>query len=104
MKKSEKIAAFKKQWDELNLIKIFEPQVIDKRTNEIEYIIFDISIQKHTFVAKHIALTSKQERSKKIAYTAVVIDFDYSLDANLQNLYDACTTAITDSEFYTLAD
>lgn len=104
MKKSEKIAAFKKQWDELNLIKIFEPKVIDKRTDEVKYIIFDISIQKHTFVAQHIGLTSKQDRSTKIAFTGVVIDFDKSLDANLQNLYDACTIAIIDSEFYTLAD
>ena len=47
MKKSEKIAAFKKQWDELNLIKIFELQVIDKRTNEIEYIIFDRNVCKY---------------------------------------------------------
>ena len=73
------------------------------RTKETDYIIFDISIRKHTLYAIHEPLTTKQAKSKKIAFVKVALDNCFSLDENLQSLYDECVTAILDSEFFTLS-
>ena len=92
----------KQDWQNITLLPIFEVEVINKETKEQDYIIFDIELVKNTFVAKHIALTKKEERSKKIAYKKQVIDSYFSLDSNLQELYEECINAILDSDFYTL--
>ena len=91
------------EFNNSHLLKMFEIEVIDNRTNETEYIIFNISIEKNTLYATHEALTTKQEKSKKIAFVKVVLDNCFSLDENLQSLYDECITAILDSEFFTLS-
>ena len=85
-------------------MKIFEIQVTDKRTSNIEYIIFDIQLQKNTLIAKHEALSLKQSNSKKIAFVKHVLDSDFSIDSNLIELYDNCIQAIIDSEYFELAD
>lgn len=91
-------------WERLEKIKAFEIEVIDNRTNEKDYILFDISLESGTFVAKHVALTKDQERSEKVSFVSVDIDTDFSLDENLQCLYDACINAIEFSDFYILND
>ena len=94
----------KQQFNEMNLLPIFEIEVIDKRTSENDYIIFDITIDedKKEFRAEHIPMTEEQSSSKYIAFVSSEIDEDFSLDQNLQNLLEECTCAIESSEFYTL--
>lgn len=94
----------KAQFNSIDKMKLFEISVIDKRTNENEYIIFYISLEKNTLVATHESLTAKQSKSKKISYVKTVLDNCYSLDENLQNLYDNCINAILNSDFFTLND
>ena len=91
---------FENEFNAITLIKVFEPQVIDKKTGEIDYIIFDVSIQGTKFVAQHVAMSTKQEKSKKIAFCSVKIDPDFSIDCNLQELYEECDNAICESEFF----
>lgn len=102
--KSKKLIQFENEWDNVTLLKMFEIPVIDKRTNEQDYIIFDIFINGRSFVAQHIGLTAKQEKSKFIASTKITIDTDFSLDANLQELYSACIDAILYSDFFELTE
>jgi hypothetical protein len=94
--------SIKQQFEELDTLPIFEIEVIDKRTNQNEFIIFDISIDNGKFRAEHIALNKEQEQSNKIAFTSVDIDSYFSLDENLQELFDECTQNVIDSEFYEL--
>jgi hypothetical protein len=88
------------QFNDLELMKIFEVLVTDKRTNTEEYIIFEIEIVDGEFHATHEALTTKQEQSNKIAYVSIEIDEDFTLDENLQALYSECYDALITSEFY----
>jgi hypothetical protein len=90
------------QFAEVKLMKCFEFEVLDLRTKESQYIIFDIEIIENLFVATHIGLTEEQEQSDKIAFTSIEVDADFSLDANLQELYSACIDAIVTSDFYQL--
>lgn len=94
----------KKAFENITLMKLFEIEVINKKTKKSEYITFDISLQKNTLIAQHVALTVKEEKSKKIAFKKHVLDTCFSIDENLQELYDECQTAILDSEFYTLPE
>ena len=93
-----------RDWEKLEKIKLFEIEVIDKRTNEKDYILFDISLEGDMFIAKHVSLTKDQERSEKVSFVSVDIDWDFSLDENLQYLYEACINAIVVSDFYILSD
>jgi hypothetical protein len=90
------------QFDSLNTLPLFEIETIDKRTNEIEHIIFNISIQNNKFRAEHIALNQQQEDSEKIAFCSTSIDSFLTLDENLQELYFECIEAINRSTFYEL--
>ena len=92
------------QFESMNTLPIFEIAVVDKRTQEQEYIIFDISIQDNKFIAQHVALNQEQEDSDKIAFCSVNIDMFFSLDENLQELYDECIEAINNSSFYELRE
>jgi hypothetical protein len=94
----------KEQFNSIEKLKYFEVPVIDNRTNENEYILFDISLQKNTLVAQHESLTAKQSKSKKIAYVSEVLNNYFTIDENLQNLYDKCINAILFSEYFTLND
>jgi len=102
--KSKKQVNFEQSWNETTKIRIFELQVIDVRKNERDCIIFDIELRGITFFASHAALNKKQAKSKKIAFVKHVCDIDFSIDSNLQSLYDNCICAIIDSEYYTLID
>ena len=94
------IKELKKEFEDITLFKVFEIEVIDKRTKEQDWILFDISIQKNTLVAEHIALTEKEETSNKIANKRVVLDKDYSLDMHLETLLEICNEAIMDSDYF----
>ena len=93
---------FTEQWNSIEKMKLFEIEVIDLRRGEQDYIIFDIALVGRSFIAQHEPLTAKQEKSKKIAFVKSAIDFDFSMDENLQSLYECCQHAITDSEFFEL--
>jgi hypothetical protein len=92
------------QFESLTTLPMFEIETIDKRTKEQEYIIFNISIQNNKFRAEHIALNEAQEQSNKIPFCSVNVDSFFSLDENLQDLYDECINAITESTFYELSE
>lgn len=94
----------REQFENMNTLPMFEVPVTDIRTQEDEYIIFDISIQDNKFIAHHIALNQEQEDSNKIAFCSVDIDTYFSLDENLQELYDECIQSIIDSSFYELRE
>jgi hypothetical protein len=102
------MANIQTQFEELDRIKVFEIAVIDKRTNENDHILFDISICDEdgelSFVSQHVGLTQEQEDSDKIAFVSTEIDEDLSLDWNLHEHYADCAQAIIDSEFFTLND
>ena len=97
-----KLQEFKQEWNNIEKMKLFEIEVTDKRNGEVDYIIFDISIQGRRFVAQHVGMSAKQDRSKKIAFVDWKIDTDFSLDENLQTLHELCLNAIIDSEYFRL--
>ena len=68
------LQTFKNEFKNLDKMKIFEIQVIDKRTNETDHIIFEIEIYKNSFQVQFEPLTKKQEKSKKIAHFKQKID------------------------------
>jgi len=93
------------QWDAVIKIKVFEIEVVDKRTNERDIILFDIDIDSKVdgtplFRAEHVALSKAEEDSPLVAFCYSEIDENFSLDQNLQELYDVCFNAICDSEYY----
>jgi hypothetical protein len=96
------LKTLKEDFNNITKLRIFEIEVINKRTQESDYIIFDIELQKNTLFASHESLNSKQEKSKKISFVKVVLNDCFSIDENLQNLYDECINAILESEFFEL--
>jgi hypothetical protein len=92
------------QFNEITLIKIFEIEVINKRTNETDYIIFNIGIEENSLIAQHESLNKAQSESNKIAFVSIDLDEDFSLDNNLNELYDECINAILQSEYFELAN
>lgn len=102
--KSKKQLRFEKEWNEITLLKMFEIEVFNSRTNENEYLTFNIELHGITFYAYHVPLTKQQEKSKKIAYVKHVCDIDFSIDSNLQELWLNCDDAIFNSDFYGLAE
>ena len=98
------INTIRTEWNEVTKLHLFEVEVINNRTGENDYIIFDITIENDKFVATHEALTEQEKNSTKVAYKVVTIDPDFSLDENLQELYSECIDAIYNSDFFTLAE
>lgn len=94
----------REQFESMNKLPMFEIAVTDLRTQTDEYIIFDISIQDNKFIAQHVPFNKKEELSDKIAFCSVDIDMFFSLDENLQELYDECIQSIIDSSFYELSE
>jgi hypothetical protein len=103
---SKKLKEFKQRFEsetqKNGLPPIFEIEVIDKRTKETDYIIFDVFVKNSFFIARHVSLTAREERSKKIAFKRTKIDPDFSIDENMYDLYSTCIDAIIESEFYEL--
>jgi len=92
----------KEEFDNITLFKLFEIEVSNNATKETEYLIFDISVSENKLVAQHEALNEDEAKSEKIAFKSINLDIDSTLDENLQGLYEECTQAILDSEFFTL--
>lgn len=94
----------REQFETMDKIPIFEIPVTDIRTQDDEFLIFDISIQDGKFIARHVPLNKKEELSDKIAFCSVNIDMFFSLDENLQELYSERIESIIDSTFYELRE
>jgi hypothetical protein len=92
-----------KEWDACDKIKVFEFEVVDKRSGQRDWLTFSIEITEGRFRAQHGPLNTEQANSPYIAETWTVIDPDFSLDETLQEHYADCQQAIIDSEFYSLA-
>lgn len=84
------------------LIPMFEIEVIDKRTNETDYIVCSVFFRGNSLVAQRDALTDKEERSKKIANDRIEVDTDLSLAENLQALHEQVINSILESENFDL--
>ena len=89
-------------WDEISLLKLFEIEVLNKNTGKNEYIIFDIELIKNKLIAFHEPTTKKEAKSRNIATVQIKIDHDFSIDENLQRLFEGCQTKIIESEFFEL--
>lgn len=96
------ITSLKQDFANITKLRMFEIEVLNKKTQDTDYIIFDIELNKNTLYAFHESLTTKQEKSKKIAFVKVVLDNCFSLDEHLQDLYSKCIEAICESEFFEL--
>lgn len=94
----------KEQFKNISKLHMFEIEVIYRKTNEVTYIIFDLSIDKDKLIATHEALNELQKLSSKISFVSIDIDEDFSLEENLSELYDECINAIIyNSTFFKLA-
>ena len=93
-----------KEFQDIKLMKLFEIEVIDVRSREKEHILFNISIDEasNTLQAQHVGLTIEEEQSRLLAFKSIDLDDCFSLDEHLQQLYEVCTEAILNSDFYTL--
>lgn len=92
----------KEQFNNLNLLRLFEIEVTDKRTRKKDYIIFNIEIDNNAFFVYHVALNEEEEKSIKVPHFFRLIEPDETLDNHLQELYEDCISLIIDSEFYEL--
>jgi len=103
---NESIQNIINEWDDCNLIKIFEYPVINNRTNEGDWIIFDIQLNEDnlTFEASHIALNEEQSKSDNIPFVSIEIDECFSLDEHLQELESKCSDAIMKSDYFVLGN
>lgn len=68
------------EFNNIQLLKMFEVEVINTKTNEIDYIIFDLETKKNTLIAYHVGLTTKEQKSKKIPFKKLSFDPCYNLD------------------------
>ena len=93
---------FKKAWESIDLIKVFEIEVKNNRL-ESDYVVFDIDIRGNNFIASHEPLTREQDQSKYIPFISYPIDADFSIDEHLEDLHELCINAIIDSDFFILA-
>ncbi len=91
-----------KEFYNCDKITMFEEKVLDKRTQEDEYVTFNVGIVGRYLCATHVALNQEEEDSPLIANKSIKIDVDFSLDENLQTLYEVCIEALFNSEFYDL--
>jgi hypothetical protein len=105
------IRYLKAEWEGVTLEKIFEIPVIDLRSGEEDWVVFDIGLHVNSYkkndgklYAQHVALNQQQAESKYVAYCEIDIDLDFSLDMHLQALNEVCTSAIIESEFYKLRE
>ena len=102
------IKQLKQDFDNISLMKIFEIEVthkIQRYNNEIgdtEFLFFNISIDGNGLKAQHVALSEKQDRSKKIAFVKIPLDDCFSIDENLEALYEECLNAIIEGTYFNL--
>jgi len=92
----------KEAFDNLKLRKLFEIPVIDKRTGEKDFVLFELSCDGENFKAQHTALNEEQENSSKITFVSIKVDEWVSLDGHLEYLHESCLDSIRQSEFFKL--
>ena len=92
------------QFNGCKKIMAFEFMVLNKRTDEIEYLLFNLTISNNEIRANRVALTEGEESGFFITYERVVIEENFSLDEHLQALYQRCIDSICASPFYALAE
>ncbi len=73
------IDEFINKWNNIERMPIFEFQV--KKDNELKYLIFDIRVMKNEKGIHELTANNG-------GFASVEIDLDFSLDENLQVLYD----------------
>ena len=66
------LTEFKKEFNNIDLLKLFEVEVIN-RNGERDYIIFDVEIRGKKLIASHEPLTKKEEENKYIAFESIDI-------------------------------
>lgn len=91
---------FTEEFNQIQLIKVFEFKVINRKTNQEDWIVFDIEIDDDRLQGWRVGLTEEEENSNKIAVTEIEIDTDFSIDQNLSELYCACLMDVIDSTLY----
>lgn len=101
---------FQQQLNDSGKIPIFEIEVIDSRTGDLDYIVCNIEVRTDRAAiipacleATRAGLTYKEEQSNKVAFNRIFIDLDFSLDHHLEELYSDIITDICSSDFYSLA-
>ena len=94
---------FKQQWDDQIFIPVMEIDAFDCRTGEDCHLLFNLRIEGDEIVATHPALNEEQETSEKVATTKVKIDLEFSLDENLQEVYNECLRQICLGSYYLVA-
>jgi len=104
MKATVTMQEFINEFNSIKKLPLFEIQVLNKETKDIDYIIFDISIRDGQLIAMHESLTKLEQESSKVATKSIDIDIDFSMDENLGELYDMCINAICNSDFFKLSD
>lgn len=97
------------QFREIRCLPLFEIKVIDKRTNEIEYLIFnidtnDINKEEPYFIMTYPPTTQEEEESKYIPNTILNIDNEVNLDSHLEQLLEDAYSIIIDSDWYELSE
>jgi len=92
------------EFNNIDKIKVFEFKVIVAKTDECEYIDFHIEIRDDKLVATHVALNTSELDSNNVPFKSVDIDLDFSLDSNLECLYDKCLQAVMNSDIYIYYD
>lgn len=93
-----------KEFNECTKIMVFEIEVQNIRTQEKDYVLFDLEIRDSEIIATHEALTTEEQESNRIAFKSIQLDEVFSLDEHLQELHEECIIAILESDFFTLTD
>jgi hypothetical protein len=96
------IESLTEEFENIIFIKVFEIEVERKSDLTKDHVLFHISIEDDRLIAQHEALNKEQEESDKIPHVVSDINPTFSLDENLQCLYDECMDAIFDSEYFSL--
>lgn len=81
---------------------IFEIPVIDYINGDIDYINCDIYFEGNSLIAQREGVSIKEQKSKYIASTKLVVDSCFSLDEHLQELHEMVIDDIDQGGLYTL--
>jgi len=83
---------------------IFEIEVVSSKTGEKDWISCDIYFKGNSICASRIRVSSKELKSKYVAYSRVVCDSFYSLDQHIESLYDQVLQDIDDGDLYLIGE
>jgi len=89
----------KDQFDNVSKMKMFEIEVLNN-DNEKEYIICKIKLLNNKLIAERNPVSTEEEYSDNIATTEIEIDEFFTLDENLNMLYDKIIEDINNGDLY----